>query len=118
MLLGILGGIAFWQYQQYPQRSQQIVCTFDVKAGLNLTLRDEKGDLISGALIKIKQDQNPLEEFPSGSGTYSGLREKNGRFDFTITKEGYEPLQDSVYLEKDVCHVIPLHRDITLTTKT
>lgn len=92
------------------------ICTAEFVTGLQVYLRDQNANPITGATITTDRID---EEFYEGTdGMYSGLGEQKGQFDVTIEKEGYGTHYETVVLEKNDCHVKTQTKTITLFAKS
>ncbi|WP_333693408.1 hypothetical protein [Flavobacterium sp.] len=91
----------------------QIYCTQEAKAGLNITVKDAvTNEYLSTGITVIAQDGSyteTLEAFPqSDIPVFMGAYERVGTYIFTVSKEGYQTYtSELVTLTADVCHVIP-----------
>ena len=91
----------------------QIYCTQEAKAGLNITVKDAvTNEYLSTGVTVIAQDGSyteTLEAFPqSDIPVFMGAYERVGTYTFTVSKEGYQTYtSELVTLTADVCHVIP-----------
>ncbi len=91
----------------------QIYCTQEAKAGLNITVKDAvTNEYLSTGVTVIAQDGSyteTLEAFPqSDIPVFMGAYERVGTYIFTVSKEGYQTYtSELVTLTADVCHVIP-----------
>jgi hypothetical protein len=91
----------------------QIYCTQEAKAGLNITVKNAiTGEFLATGVTVIAQDGSyteTLEAFPqSDVPVFMGAYERVGTYIFTVSKEGYQTYtSELVILTADVCHVIP-----------
>lgn len=91
----------------------QIYCTQEAKAGLNITVKDAvTNEYLSTGVTVIAQDGSyteTLEAFPqSDIPVFMGAYERVGTYIFTVSKEGYQTYtSELITLTADVCHVIP-----------
>jgi len=91
------------------------LCTAVFQAGLIITLQDQDGNPLEGAVISAGSDYEPFGD--SSNGIYQGLYEQEGVFTFSVQKENFFPHVESVKLEIDECHVITQFKTITLVAK-
>lgn len=90
-----------------------IVCTQESKAGLNITVKDAATDeLLSTGVTVVAQDgtyTETLELFPSDEVTFFiGAIERVGTYEVTVSKEGYQTFtSEPIVVTADFCHVIP-----------
>ncbi|MFN7161091.1 MAG: S-layer homology domain-containing protein [Candidatus Gracilibacteria bacterium] len=102
-------------------KSEATACTLEAKSGLQIILQDENGDPLKGATVtaNLTSDSTQQSNFDEGDdGMYSGIWEGKGHYKFTVKKAGYADHVETIKLEKDVCHVIPEIRTITLFKKS
>lgn len=91
----------------------EIYCTQEAKAGLNITVKDAVTDeLLSTGVTVIAQDGSyteTLEDFPSDEvSVFIGAWERVGTYVVTVSKEGYQTFtSEPIVVTADVCHVIP-----------
>jgi hypothetical protein len=91
----------------------EIYCTQEAKAGLNITIKDAVTDeLLSTGVSVIAQDGSyteTLEQFPNEEvPVFIGAWERVGTYVVTVSKEGYETFtSEPIVVTADVCHVIP-----------
>ena len=95
---------------EYP-----IMCTMEARVGLHISLEDENGQVIHGAMITA--NGQTFENFVDGE--YNGLYEQAGYFEYTIIKEGFIGFTGDVTITEteDKCHVIPVNKTITLISE-
>lgn len=91
----------------------EIYCTQEAKAGLNITVKDAVTDeLLSTGVTVIAQDgsySETLEQFPNEEvPVFIGAWERVGTYVVTVSKEGYQTFtSEPIIVTADVCHVIP-----------
>jgi hypothetical protein len=91
----------------------QIFCTQEAKAGLNITVKDAVTDeVLSTGVEVIAQDgtyTETLEQFPNNDiAVFIGAWERVGTYTVTVSKEGYQTYtSELIVVTADVCHVIP-----------
>lgn len=90
-----------------------INCTQEARAGLNITVKDAVTDefLTSGVTV-IAQDGSyteTLENFPNDeTALFVGAWERAGSYTVTVSKEGYQTYtSEIIVVTADICHVIP-----------
>lgn len=93
-------------------------CSADVVQALDLTVRDETGAEVCDATVSARDRDFATELKPSGgrvSCYWTGLAERPGLYDLTITKPGYQPLElTNLLVTADACHVKPAVVDAPL----
>lgn len=88
-----------------------IFCTEELRAGLEVTVRDGIGGafLTEGVTVVAIDNEykETLENF-AGSNTFVGAYERAGTYTISISKEGYRDSTPSepVVVGEDLCHVI------------
>ena len=97
-----------------------IVCTEEAKAGLNVTVKDLNTNQIlnEGVIVKATDGLyvELLESFFPTQTTFFGAWERTGNYTLTVTKVGYETyVSDVITVTRDVCHVIPKQIEVKLT---
>lgn len=97
-----------------------IVCTEEAKAGLNVTVKDLNTNQIlnDGVIVKATDRMyvELLESFFPTQTTFFGAWERTGHYTLTVTKVGYETyVSDVITVSRDVCHVIPKQIEVKLT---
>lgn len=91
----------------------EIYCTQEAKAGLNITVKDAVTDeFLSSGVTVIAQDGSyteTLEDFPNDeTSLFIGAWERVGTYVVTVSKEGYQTFTtEPIVVTADVCHVIP-----------
>ncbi len=98
----------------------QINCTLEAKAGLNVTVKDLNTNQIlnEGVIVKATDGMyvELLESFFPTQTTFFGAWERTGNYTLTVTKVGYETyVSDVINITRDACHVIPKQIEIKLT---
>lgn len=90
-----------------------IYCTEEAKAGLNITIKDAvTNEILSTGVTVIAQDgtyTETLELFPGlEEFVFIGAWERVGNYTITVSKEGYQTyISEQIVVTADVCHVIP-----------
>ncbi|GGD17165.1 carboxypeptidase-like regulatory domain-containing protein [Flavobacterium orientale] len=90
-----------------------IYCTQEAKAGLNITVKDAVTDeVLSTGVMVIAQDgtyTETLEQLPNNEiPVFIGAWERVGTYTVTVSKEGYQTYtSELIVVTADVCHVIP-----------
>jgi hypothetical protein len=91
----------------------EIYCTQEAKAGLNITVKDAVTDeFLSTGVTVVAQDgtyTETLEQFPNEEvPVFIGAWERVGTYVLTVSKEGYQTFTtEPIVITADVCHVIP-----------
>lgn len=99
----------------------QVNCTQEARAGLNITVQDEVSHavLTDGVTVQATEGSysETLERFP-GSDVFSGAWEREGSYVLTVSKEGYQThTSETITVTADVCHVIPQNRTVELISQ-
>jgi hypothetical protein len=93
-------------------------CTGDVVEALALTVRDETGAAICDATVTASDGAFSAALQPSAGGgvcVWSGLPERSGVYDVTVSKPGYATVtRENVVVTADRCHVKTVSLDVTL----
>jgi len=96
-----------------------VICTDIFVFGLTVNVSNENGNPISGAALTLTEgnlSETMQETFP---GQYAGAGERAGTYTLTVEAAGFTPLTlDNITVDADICHVIPVARDITLQTSS
>lgn len=100
--------------------NDDIFCTEEAKAGLNVTVKDLNTNQIlnEGVIVKATDGLyvELLESFSPTQITFFGAWERKGNYTLTVTKVGYETyVSDVITVTRDVCHVIPKQIEVKLT---
>lgn len=99
--------------------TNQIVCTLEVKAALNVTvsLGTENTNTSDGITV-FATDQNYSEQlffYDENNPVFSGAYERIGTYIITVSKEGYQTYTSApITVTADVCHVIPQQIHVVL----
>lgn len=96
-----------------------IQCTEEARAGLNITVKNAVSNKVLGAGIKvIAKDGNyteTLEFFNANNPVFSGAWERAGTYIVTVSGVGYVTfISESIMVTSDECHVIPQQLEIAL----
>jgi hypothetical protein len=96
-----------------------IFCTTEAKAGLNVTVINSQTNVpIVEDVVIIAQDgsyQETLEYFPGGEFVFSGAYERMGTYTITVTKTGFQTFtSQAITVTRDECHVIPQQITVNL----
>ena len=92
-----------------------VICTDIFVYGVNITVANENGDPVSGAALTLTEgdDSEILEELQPG--VYVGAGERAGTYTLTVEADGFEGATiENLVVDADVCHVIPINREVTL----
>ncbi|RAR46780.1 carboxypeptidase-like regulatory domain-containing protein [Flavobacterium lacus] len=98
----------------------EIYCTQEAKAGLNITVKDAVTDeFLSTGVTVVAQDgtyTETLEQFPNEEvPVFIGAWERVGTYVLTVSKEGYQTfISEPIVVTADVCHVIPEQSTVQL----
>lgn len=96
-----------------------IQCTEEARAGLNITVKNAVSNQVLGTGIKvIAKDGNyteTLEFFNANNPVFSGAWERPGTYIVTVSGVGYATfVSESITVTSDECHVIPQQLEIAL----
>jgi hypothetical protein len=96
-----------------------IPCTEEARAGLNITVKNAVTNQILGEGITVKAtDGNyteTLELFNANNPVFSGAWERAGTYIVTVSDDGYVTfVSESITVTSDECHVIPQQLQVTL----
>lgn len=90
-----------------------VYCTQEAKAGLNITVKDAlTNEILSNGVAVTAQDgtyTETLEAFTGDATTvFIGAWERQGTYIVTVSKQGYQTFTSSpIQVTSDECHVIP-----------
>ena len=94
-----------------------IICTEIFVYGLNVTVTDVNDNAITGATLTLTAGDytETMEEFDAG--TFVGAGERAGTYTLRVEADGFvtQTITDIV-IDADECHVIPVARDVKLTS--
>lgn len=93
------------------ETADPILCTDDLRPGLEITVRDNTTDavLVEGVtMVATDGDYSETLQNTANSDTFVGAIERRGTYFITITKEGYQTFSSTVpiFVDVDLCHVI------------
>ena len=97
-----------------------IICTQEAKAGLNITVKDVvTNEFLSTGVSVIAQDglyTETLEAIVGDNSTaFIGAWERQGTYIVTVSKQGYQTFTSApIQVSRDECHVIPQLLNIAL----
>jgi hypothetical protein len=99
--------------------TNQIVCTLEAKAGLNVTVSLDAMSSITGeGIIVVATDgayQETLSVVNPNDPIFSGALERQGTYVITVSKDGYQTFTSApITVTADVCHVIPQQVHVVL----
>lgn len=97
----------------------QIMCTEEARAGLNVTVSlGAMSSLAGTGVTVIAKDGNyseTLNYYNELDPIFSGAYERPGNYILTVSKQGYQTYTSSVIsVTRDECHVIPQKIHVTL----
>jgi len=97
----------------------EIQCTEEARAGLNITVKNAANNQVLGTGIKIiAKDGNyteTLEFFNANNPVFSGAWERAGTYLVTVSGVGYTTfVSDAITVTADECHVIPQQLQVVL----
>jgi len=98
----------------------QIICTQEAKAGLNITVKDAvTNENLSNGVSVTAQDGNYIETLEAFTGdattVFIGAWERQGTYIVTVSKQGYQTFTSSpIQVSADECHVIPQLLNVAL----
>lgn len=100
-------------------KTDEIQCTEEARAGLNITVKNAVTNQILGTGITVKAtDGNyieTLEFFDAINPVFSGAWEREGTYIVTVSGVGYITfVSGSVTVTADECHVIPQQLQVIL----
>jgi hypothetical protein len=87
-----------------------VFCSEEFVYGLNITCKNESGEILTEGLTLVAVDGNYQETLMvyEGFNTFVGAGERAGNYVITVTSDNYQTYTSEVItLEKDQCHVIP-----------
>ncbi len=92
--------------------TDEIQCTEEARAGLNITVKNAvtNQQLGEGIIVKATDGNytETLELFPGGDFVFSGAWEREGTYIVTVSGTGYNSfISDAITVTADECHVIP-----------
>ncbi len=96
---------------------EPVACTQQFVYGVNVTVTDSATHQpIEGATLTLTDgDHSEVMDELSG-GSYAGAGERAGTYVLTIDAEGFDSmLIENIVVEADLCHVVPVALDLTLT---
>ncbi len=96
-----------------------ISCTEEARAGLNVTVKDAITNQVLGNGITVTaKDINyteNLEFYNENNPVFSGAWERQGTYIITVSGAGYIPfVSESITVKADECHVIPQQLQVIL----
>ncbi|MFO7673382.1 MAG: hypothetical protein R6V74_06730 [Lutibacter sp.] len=99
--------------------TDEIQCTEEARAGLNVTVKNAVTNQILGTGITVKAtDGNyteTLEFFDANNPIFSGAWEREGTYIITVSGVGYITfVSESITVAADECHVIPQQLQVIL----
>ena len=106
---------SFWGCGNKEDDTAYITCTSEISFSVYVTFYNETGGVVDNAEPTVSVDggsATPCEEDSIG-GHYCG-EEFEGEVTVSLVIDGYEPVEETVTVEADECHVITEMVDITL----
>lgn len=92
-----------------------IACTLEAVFGVNITLNDSAGMPVPGATLTITEGDYEETLTELGLGVYAGATERAGTYSLRIEAAGFADITvDGLVVRSDVCHVIPVSREIVV----
>jgi hypothetical protein len=97
-----------------------IVCTQEAKAGLNITVKDAVTNVILSTGVTVTAQDGMYTETlevldGDDSAVFIGAWERQGTYIVTVSKEGYQTFISSpIQVTADECHVIPQLLNVAL----
>ncbi len=96
-----------------------IACTLEARAGLNVTVKDAATNNYLGiGTTVLATDGNYSETLQYKEGiipTFSGAWEREGNYILTVSAEGYATyVSENIIVTSDECHVIPQQIEVLL----
>lgn len=97
----------------------EIQCTEEARAGLNITVKNAVSNQVLGAGIKVIAKEGnyteTLEFFDANNPVFSGAWERSGTYIVTVSGVGYTTfISDAITVTADECHVIPQQLQVSL----
>ena len=93
---------------------EPLVCTDDLRYGIDLNVIDEGGVPIDGSVVTYSVDGEPTEDCPGSEGQHVCGPELAGTYELTVDADGYETATVIQDVSADECHVIPEVLEVTL----
>ena len=102
--------------------TDEIQCTEEARAGLNITVKNAVTNQVLGNGITVTaKDGNyteTLEFFDVNNPIFSGAWEREGTYIITVSGSGYITfVSEAITVTSDECHVIPMQLQIVLQPK-
>lgn len=92
-----------------------LICTAEFVYGLNVALKDQTGNPVSGATLTLSEGAYSETMESLQAGEYVGAGERAGTYSLTIEAAGFATQTiNGIVVESNVCHVTPVSRDVTL----
>ena len=98
----------------------QVICTQEAKAGLNITVKDAVTNVILSTGVTVTAQDGMYTETlevldGDDSAVFIGAWERQGTYIVTVSKEGYQTFISSpIQVTADECHVIPQLLNVAL----
>lgn len=100
-------------------KNNDIQCTEEARAGLNITVKDAVTNQILGEGITVKASEGnyteTLEFFNANNPIFSGAWEREGTYIVNVSGVGYVTyISEAILVTSDECHVIPQQLQVSL----
>lgn len=100
-------------------QNDDVACTLDARAGLNVTVKDASTNNYLGiGTTVVATDGNYSETLQYIEGiipTFAGAWERAGNYILTVSSEGYVTyVSETIAVTSDECHVIPQQFEVLL----
>lgn len=95
-----------------------IACTAVFVYGVNVSVVDQDGNPVAGAMATLTEGDYSEQMAELRTGEFAGAGERAGTYTLTVEAGGFETVTiTDIVVTSDVCHVIPVSRDVTLTAE-
>jgi hypothetical protein len=100
-------------------QNDDVACTMEARAGLNVTVKDATTNNYLGVGTSVvATDGNYSETLEYMEGvipTFAGAWEREGNYILTVSAEGYSTfVSEAITVTSDECHVIPRQIEVSL----
>jgi hypothetical protein len=99
---------------------EEVNCTLEAVAGLNITIKDAITlETLYLDVTILAQDDNYSETLEPFTGddfaVFNGAWERSGTYIVTVSKDGYQTFtSEPIVVGQDFCHVIPVQMEVLL----